>query len=382
MRDDTMYKCPFCLHSFTKQEAKSKPINQDLIEYRCPSLKKINNPNRPCDEILPLNFFRSESCVISIIGDSKVGKTYFAMGLINLLQGSAGSILHKLGNVSIYANSFYPKEQEAVVQKRYEMIQNDEFIPTTQPGAERDILSIEVEILNKDSSKKIYLSFFDTPGELYKKYNTHELALQLPNIYKSDAIIFLLEPEQFNHLMPLINEVVSTDKINKDGYVILQKISDIIKHVQENRLVQKKSLIQFNLLNGKNLRSDIPFAFCLSKIDQIEKELAYSNEIPMEYPYNEHSLNLILKNDKINFTKIDFLSKQIESLLFQDNRFKGLVKSTFKDYSFFGVQVIKVSLKNKLDKNSNNKNGKYNIEMNQKGVMLPLLWVFKKMNLI
>jgi len=350
------YKCPYCLNSYTKDNYETRSINNFIQEIRCPN--RAENPDGRgllCNKKLPLNFFDGDSKIISIVGGSNVGKTYYSIILLKILQECQP--LHKIG---IYGNLICtPDLKRQVDQDLKDLFENNRFNATLKDSLRENIL-IQVSIENSKSVRHIYFSLFDNPGEAFDDQD--DIINILPNVYRSDALILLFEPKQ---IKPFISEASRKSQevaVVKDINTVIFNIIEILKHTSRDDSNQSNFISIF-----ENNKIKIPVAICVSKFDEIEN--LFFNQLPSDNKELEYS---ILSSNKINFNLIKEISNEISSQIFnEDNgdiRLKRTIENSLCNYSFFGVQSIK------------NQDGK--ISHNPKGAVLPLLWIFKQLKYV
>ena len=130
-------------------------------------------------------------------------------------------------------------------------------------GVERHALCLQVNI-TKRKTKTIYFSFFDNPGE---GFNRDSYILDNMNLHLSDAIIFLISPEQLPNILPRVNG----QGLVQNATSLLTVLTNIESVFNRDRELPQNGSRLSGLMSGiKSLmpnRIPIPFAFCLSKCD-------------------------------------------------------------------------------------------------------------------
>jgi hypothetical protein len=351
------FKCPYCLNSYTKDTFETNRINNFIQEIRCPN--RTENPNGRgllCNKKLPLNFFEGESKIISIVGGANVGKTYYSVILLKILQECQP--LHKIG---IYGNLITTPELKRQVELDLKNLYEQNQFSSTLKDALRENLLIQVSIESSKKVKHIYFSLFDNPGEAFN--SQEEIIDILPNVYRSDALILLFEPKQ---IKPFVSEaskksqvMASVSNIN----TVMFNIIEILKHTSTSNLDSTNNYLKvFN-----NNKVKIPVAICISKFDEVEN--LFYNQLPNDNTDLEFS---VLAGKSINFNFIKEMSNEISSQMYNDDngdfRLKKLIENTLDNYSYFGVQSIK--------------DDKGKIKHHPKGAVLPLLWIFKQLKYV
>lgn len=351
------FKCPYCLNSYTKDTFETNRINNFIQEIRCPN--RTENPNGRgllCNKKLPLNFFEGESKIISIVGGANVGKTYYSVILLKILQECQP--LHKIG---IYGNLITTPELKRQVELDLKNLYEQNQFSSTLKDALRENLLIQVSIESSKKVKHIYFSIFDNPGEAF---NSQEDIIEiLPNVYRSDALILLFEPKQ---VKPFIKEasrtsqtMASVSSIN----TVMFNILEILKHTSASNVGSATNILKvFN-----NNKVKVPVAICISKFDEVET--LFYNQLPSDNSELEYS---VLAGKSINYSFINEMSNEISSQMYNDEdgdfRLKKHIENTLENYSYFGVQSIK--------------DNKGKIKHQPKGAVLPLLWIFKQLKYV
>jgi hypothetical protein len=356
MKSMKKFKCPFCLHEFTKEEA-IKVNRNGMTLYKCPNETKDSEDRPLCGKTLPLRFFESESKVISLVGGVGVGKTYFFMAMKRILERGA---INELG---ITGNMFFGDEESENYFNQILFECDNGKIDATQKdaGVEKRALGLEIHIEQKGlikTNKIIYLSFFDNPGE---GFSNPIYIVENMNLHKSDAVIFLISPEQLENYADLT-------KSQCEGLVSPSSIADVINNITNVFLsITPKSSLRF-----LNRKIKVPFAFCISKSDNLKE--SFSIQLPddlsdHDFFANNKFRNKLISNENEIIVKIDSLSNMIESIIYANNNntyLKQRIQANFSNYRYFGVESIRFE---------NNEPG-----LAPRGVALPLIWVLYNIN--
>lgn len=357
---DKSYKCPYCLHEFTKAEAKSGEVRG--IKYKlCPNEEKAPNGRLICGKRLPLRFFDSDSIVISLIGGAGTGKTYYFMALKRILEDS------ELNALGISGNIFFPpgdSTSEQYYQKLQEQINNGEILDATSAdqGVEQTALGLEVNIDRDGKRKTVYFTFFDNPGEGFKEV---EYIIRNMNIHKSDAVIFLIAPEQIRQLIPHIE-----GEGGEPSTPLLRVINNIINILKRDNYDDESdsSIIGQVIDRFQTTKIEIPVAFCFSKYDLIEHVFHIS--IPHDLIDREFRSIVNVQDNSINYNEIDYISQSIQDKInhFAIHHLINSIPSNFSNYHYFGIQSIELK-----DKRCN---------LNPRGASLPIIWILKQLDLL
>lgn len=421
-----IHKCPFCLYSFERSEA--IPFNYaggDITTYKCPNPREKLNGQKFCDKELPLNFFDAESTVISIVGSRNVGKTHYLIAL--LMQLRMNKSFHKIGVSGILIGH---EDSINDINRKIDDITSGRKIEFSkmQTGVEEMALVIDLTIKKGKTSKHIYLSFFDTPGEGYA--NRRYMYDNFQCLYKADGLLFLIEPLQISYLIDDIHEHNSylTDQSPHDLQEVFYNVIDLLKYVQRNkkkfeRPVQKpkqpenntepnttepnptetgttqqpeqpsasvetpledeltevrptqqtfwqKLFGQANVPTMLHPKVKCPIAIGVTKVDQI-KHLMFQ-EIPFD---NTDFETMYLKGSQINQELIRDVSNEIKDLVFHEEDgeigVKNMLDAEIENYEFFGIKSGDVDLKT----------GKIDRMNTPQGILLPLIWLLIKLKL-
>ena len=421
-----IHKCPFCLYSFERSEA--IPFDYaggDITTYKCPNPREKLNGQKFCDKELPLNFFDAESTVISIVGSRNVGKTHYLIAL--LMQLRMNKSFHKIGVSGILIGH---EDSINDINRKIDDITSGRKIEFSkmQTGVEEMALVIDLTIKKGKTSKHIYLSFFDTPGEGYA--NRRYMYDNFQCLYKADGLLFLIEPLQISYLIDDIHEHNSylTDQSPHDLQEVFYNVIDLLKYVQRNkkkfeRPAQKpkppenntetnttepnqtetgttqqpeqpsvsvetpledepievrptqqtfwqKLFGQANVPTMLHPKVKCPIAIGVTKVDQI-KHLMFQ-EIPFD---NTDFETMYLKGGQINQELIRDVSNEIKDLVFHEEDgeigVKNMLDAEIENYEFFGIKSGDVDLKT----------GKIDRMNTPQGILLPLIWLLIKLKL-
>ncbi len=421
-----IHKCPFCLYSFERSEA--IPFDYaggDITTYKCPNPREKLNGQKFCDKELPLNFFDAESTVISIVGSRNVGKTHYLIAL--LMQLRMNKSFHKIGVSGILIGH---EDSINDINRKIDDITSGRKIEFSkmQTGVEEMALVIDLTIKKGKTSKHIYLSFFDTPGEGYA--NRRYMYDNFQCLYKADGLLFLIEPLQISYLIDDIHEHNSylTDQSPHDLQEVFYNVIDLLKYVQRNkkkfeRPAQKpkppenntetnttepnqtetgttqqpeqpsvsvetpledeptevrptqqtfwqKLFGQANVPTMLHPKVKCPIAIGVTKVDQI-KHLMFQ-EIPFD---NTDFETMYLKGGQINQELIRDVSNEIKDLVFHEEDgeigVKNMLDAEIENYEFFGIKSGDVDIKT----------GKIDRMNTPQGILLPLIWLLIKLKL-
>lgn len=374
-----MKKCPFCQHKFERKQAIIESINGTNF-YRCPNPTRNDSTSGDpyiCRQRLPLKFFNSESATIPIIGSVNVGKTYYFLALLLSLKGNRS--LHKIGISGDLVGSDSVKKDvlDLLDQARAGQKLNATKIDSAAKAA------IEIIINKNNSSKVIYLSLFDTPGEAYKSEDS--MIENLSNVFDADGIIFLVDPAQLNQFHSYVLD--NYDTPDPDGFVnfstMTKNIVGLLDHIQNNKtetqgnrssdrgLIDRLFAVSnktYSKVRNKMINKKIPITFTISKFDQIEQN--FSIDLPFD---GENMENYVLLNRKFNHEYFNEISTGLELVIGDRDEGDPNIIETLRSSGF--PHSFLACNSGFVDPNDN----KFKLGY-AKGVALPLLWVLNKLN--
>jgi hypothetical protein len=375
-----LFKCPYCLHSFTKEQAQPVEGKGEIRKYRCPNERTLELDQLLCGKILPVNFFEHGSHVISISGATGVGKTFYLSALLRHVLFNRE--LHKFG---ISGNLI--GEEKAVQGLRAKLSVHREqggAIGPSQRGVEHAGFVLHVTIARKGRTHSLYLSLFDNPGERFQDADyMHE---NMVNVFKADALLFLIDPLQIAPLSDIVLEryISTPERTNPiDLYDVLYNVTEVLKYAQRNGLtreaesrdpgfverVQKMFLTPSS--GGDRIR--IPVAFGISKADLFDHTLL--DRVPFDHA--DFSLRYT-RGHQLDGTLVEQLSAELHDLVFDhdkgDVRLFRLLQTNYSNYKLFTMKSINGQAK-EADRSIPE------VDTTQ-GVLLPFLWLLSKLNLL
>lgn len=403
---ERIYKCPYCLHEFKQEDIEKddvKETNNGKIIF-CPN-KEIGRNGRPiCHRRLPSDFFKSETKVITIIGGPGTGKTYFFMALQRILQDSS------IQDLGISGTLYFPdKDSEEHFSSLSNNVRDRIKIEPTKPDAdeERNAFCLQINNDRRLFPKTIYISFFDNPGEIFVDEGS---MMNNMNLCNSDAVFFLVAPEQ---IKPLINHIAKDTKSTKgeeDDVEIRKnrpKEKTNLETIIGNERPGAESTQPFlNIINNiiriydaknNNRVIDTPFAICLSKFDLVEESLTEKQSFGLPYPiphdinYSDDSNNKEFEEFLTQYDFIDRLAIKVYNIFYNKNYdctnlFKKIkINSQYLHYFFQKINFSQI--KNRIQNHFSNYslfviqsiNQKWELE--PRGISLPLLWILKQLKL-
>ena len=376
-----LYKCPFCLHEHTKEEFSNATIKISGTNRKI--ISSVKCPN--CQERLPHSFFDDDTKIISIIGDKYVGKTYYAISLINFLETS--STLHKLG---INSELIGDKETKEKIKQLQDL--KRKHIEFDQTNREASKAAWVLKITSK--SKSVYLSFFDNAGEGFAE--REEILKDIEqgnkhNLVHADALLVLFAPYQLDCFKDAVADYCKKYDLERNIYgrpvpktgssrtsdpVIQLPLKQVISNVKDllidlvNEVGEKSKMSAFiDKLFIKKV--DIPTAFCLTQYDVIKDKFVY--QIPEDANSNEFEMEYF-KSGVFDFSLINKFSEEISKMLYDEGEMYDLrnaIKPNFSNYKYFTTQSIE-----------RNDKDKHTLKDMPRGCTLPIIWLFKELNIV
>lgn len=380
------YKCPYCLYSFSKEQALIETVKDGITINVCPNPSVIEegSARKICGKRLPLNFLESESIVIALTGARYVGKTYYYMALLDQLKNNR--ILHQMG---IQGDIVGSQEDKKKLDSFFTDLKRNKRLLATS-SIEMALKSvIHLTITKKDKTKHVYLSFFDNPGEKFTDID--HMIENFSNVYKADGLLFLIEPKQVEKLWQSIlkhNPYLYNEDETDDLYTVLNNVVQLVRHVRNsNNRTSSNDLGNLSNSGGRwelakeKYRSvkgftqtgnkiKTPIALAISKFDQLKKI------IHVTIPFDETQLeSMCIRTSGFNEDLVNSISCEIEDFITGvpdgEARIKNLLSGNIKHlyYAYFGVKSIDVNEKGEP------------LKLNPQGVLLPLIWLLSKLEL-
>ena len=356
-----IHKCPYCLHPFTKNQATVKPI-QGIDYFYCPNPNKNENDRDVCGKRLPLGFFEADSTTIAIVGPQNSGKTYYFIALA--MELFFNQTLTELG---IHTQMVGDETENKIFFKLLnDLKEGNKFAANID---NKYTVETVLEINIEKNNKKIYLSFFDNPGE--KIFSMDYMIREFSNVINADGLIFLIEPSKLRAFRELIYE---NSQVNNSFSTAISNLTNLLIHAKNNSVNNLSSMFSGNVIGDirdkainlikKQTKITKPIAITISKFDLI-KNYVHSNVLMDEIEMQ----NYIIKNGQFDEFALNNVSTELESLIYSNSGDLSVMHTMnkYQHSAFFGVKSIKVD-------NNNNP-----LSLDPKSVSLPLLWVLKKL---
>lgn len=272
-----------------------------------------------CQQNLPDTILQSETKIISIVGATGSGKSYFVATLLRQLMDEG-----LLARINSAATRFPPGNREEY-QRRYKdnLDRRIPLAPTTVANdLVRDNPPILVQLTYTNARKKKIdntYSFFDAAGESFK--TEADLAAITPYISHSDAIILLLDPRQIEK----VNAEISSAMPNLPA-VSSEKYEDTINSVAD--------VLYANLRLNRNKKIRIPLCVAFSKWDLL---IHTPNLLPGDFLVSKPSRTCV---NGFDVNMVENASAEIRSLINEwEPGFLATVENKFETVRYFGFSA-------------------------------------------
>jgi signal recognition particle receptor subunit beta len=297
------HTCPYCFFKFEEPELR-KSNNGKAVHKYCPN-PETRDGSRTCGHYLPVDFMDHDTKTIAIYGGQHAGKsTYIASSVKMLIDNPDVRNYLKLHSSFLQGDD----HSEYLINKYWNTMVQEKRFPNYSDKTDLELKKpIVLSIRNISTNQRIYLTFFDTPGEEFN--DMENIVEEHPHICNSNAILFFIDPLQFPSMVDLILEDdkangtfkfrnyqlfdrLRVDKVIKNLYFAIRSTNesqqDNIEEVEEKNTrlwnitfkneidsirekfvnYQQEIGLRKNKPQSDN-KVSIPTAFCLSKYDLI-----------------------------------------------------------------------------------------------------------------
>lgn len=307
-----------------------------------------------CHNPLPTEMIEEGSEVISIIGDRSSGKTVYLVSLIRqMVQHGYRLGFHQTTPLDL------SYDEETRTSKIYDKLYEDMFQDHILPGQNRAVrpapLIFKISSKPKGSKKgrTIYLSFYDTAGEIFRdSAKMNVLAKYLQN---SAGIILLIDPIKVEGLQKTLVEggILSTPETHTvDPVIIFDKLDEI---------------------KGKEKIREKPVALTYSKIDLVVQALANQGNLYQIPGMVLEQNSSFLQTGKFDLAEVDAIDQGMREAATRWGNANVISRAvaTFGEDNvrLFGVSALGCPL---------DKNGTIS-KLSPYRVMDPLVWILHKM---
>jgi hypothetical protein len=346
------HKCPYCFYALKKSDNREVLSDTGLIShtnnYRTENLVSIipRCANSNCNKDLPATIFSDKHRVLSVMGPKDSGKSYTFYSFLKLLYDPQ----NLLTSIGIHA-TIINKDGKKLLEKYETMAKQGGGIAGTTEKEE----PILVRIRNTKKGSACIFTLNDIKGEDYG--DVEKLLKDHAFLSQSDAVIFLIDPAtvkgmaaEYNSDLKLVesrNETLQFESVTTSNYELIDNLTEVFK-------------IKNQMNNGKISR---PTAFALSKSDVIED--LYNLNLPRDKGGEFDDLEEALQ-------EIEDLSSEMTDIFEEvDNRLLLKIKDSFSDFKIIPFSAIgdnpdKAKIKG----------------INPKGLLLPFIYVLKRMDVI
>lgn len=339
--------CPFCFNYINPREMLYLCINAKCMDSPALGGHIIANPKPDrngfctcdkagcgrttstkvcphCKTVLPHTITDSPTKIISIVGASSSGKSYYVGSILRKIIDEGLFSELKFDNVTRIATIWADKKSPTEYTKRFRSLMDNFRIlkPTekiTDIVKDNPPLLIEMSVEKKKIERNTF-SFFDAAGESF--HDTSDLAAITPYIAHSEAVILILDPRQIQKVnsevtaaipgLPTVSTVTYTE--------ILNNAIQIIRDDTRNR----------------NRKIKIPLCIAFSKWDLV---IETPGLLPDGLVCGQASQQMTTGYDA---QRIDTISNEIRSLLKQQWKEANLVdlaEQNFETVKYFSFSA-------------------------------------------
>jgi hypothetical protein len=291
--------------------------------------------------------------IIAVVGGRGTGKSNYIATLVQRMKNEIGQNLdaavHAIGDRTSdrYERDFFTP-----------LYRRGEIIPAT-PTASLDIrtrtpMVFRIIFASGRKNKAINLTLFDTAGEDLQSIDS--MSAEARYICHADAVIFLLDPLQFDSVRQRLTPIYDKDPNlilplpdpGAEPYAIVRRLRELHE--------------RFGLNPNAKLKK--PIAFALSKIDTL-------------FPIIDAGSGLRHTGEhfgKLNDSDLESIHTEIGAYLqtWEGPQFDNFVSTYFQNYKYFGVSSF-----GKAPRPDNTIDGVAPIRVED-----PLLWIAKEFGLI
>lgn len=277
-----------------------------------------------CKTVLPHTITDSPTKIISIVGASSSGKSYYVGSILRKIIDEGLFSELKFDNVTRIATIWADKKSPTEYTKRFRSLMDNFRIlkPTekiTDIVKDNPPLLIEMSVEKKKIERNTF-SFFDAAGESF--HDTSDLAAITPYIAHSEAVILILDPRQ----IPKVNSEVTA------AIPGLPTVSTVTYTEILNNAIQ---IIRDDTRN-KNRKIKIPLCIAFSKWDLV---IETPGLLPDGLVCGQSSQQMTSGYDE---QRIDTISNEIRSLLKQQWKEANLVdlaEQNFETVKYFSFSA-------------------------------------------
>lgn len=314
-----------------------------------------------CKSILPDTYFNGYTRIISIVGCSSSGKSYYVGSFLKKIMKDGLLSTMNLKNIERICTKWADKKSGSEYKNRFEIpMDSGRILEGTKKVydliKDNPPLLIEMTKETKKKNERITFSFFDAAGESF--HNESELMAVTPYIAHSEAVIMLLDPRQIDSLNTSIEGAFSgLPKVSDVTYEeILSNITKIIKNDQK--------------IAGDN-KIKIPLCIAFSKWDLV---IDTPDLLQEEFECAKTESN---NQSGYDATRIENISNEIRSLLIQQWGCRNLVETAEKDF-----ETVKYFCFSAWGSSPQSRNASKAPPIKPFRVEDPFLWVLNNNNII
>lgn len=276
-----------------------------------------------CKTVLPHTITDSPTKIISIVGASSSGKSYYVGSILRKIIDEGLFSELKFDNITRISTIWADKKSPNEYAKRFRSLMDSFRIlkPTekiTDLVKDNPPLLIEMSIEKRKLERNTF-SFFDAAGESF--HDASDLAAITPYIAHSEAVILILDPRQI-------------PKVNSDVTAAIPGLPAVSTVTYSEILDNAIQIIRNDTRLSRNKKIKIPLCIAFSKWDLV---METPGLIPEGLVCGQSAQQITTGYDE---QRIDLISNEIRSLLKQQWNEAGLVDlaelnfETVKYFSF------------------------------------------------
>ncbi len=287
---------------------------------------------------------------ISVIGIVGSGKTVFLSQFMNGFRDYAA----ECGLTAI--------KSTASITQFLENNRVKEGMPLPQPTAEgrfEQPLIYNIERTSKNNSKEtVTIVMYDIAGEVFKNAKAQSVKDFAPFIKKSDGIILLIDPKQFESIQG--TQFFESSNNQED----IQKPSDALENIH-------------SVIMESDHKYDKPLAVCVSKMDGITEYLSRELIDYISTPYTGEEIKGTYLNKQIfNMQAHKAYDRAMaEFIAHNDKATMQQLSTGYTNYKFFGITALGLNAEVMADK-------KVSGHIQARRIEEPILWMLSQVGLI
>lgn len=311
-----------------------------------------------CKTVLPYDITKKPTRIISIVGASSSGKSYYVGSILRKIMDEGLLSELQFDDIKTFSTMWADDKSKSEYKTRFKSLMDNFTIlkgtaKVTDLVKDNPPLLIEMCVERKHNEYNTF-SFFDAAGESF--HNASDLAAITPYIAHSEAVILILDPRQ----IPKVNNDISA------AIPGLPSVTDVTYSEILNNVIQ---IIRNDKRISRNKKIKIPLCIAFSKWDLV---METPDLLPDGLMCGQSNQRVDNGYDE---QRIDGISNEIRSLLMQqwsEARLVALAEQNFETIKYFSFSAWGTS---NAGKNGAPPIASFRVED-------PLLWVLHKNKII